>query len=424
MKKLIAVLLFFISSVVLYSCLKNNENYNNATPSPFIIIEDVRALYKGSDVTLTTSNLMGGSNITGIVTSDIAAGNSRPGTVVIQQTKRDFTRGIVLDLGSATTIPFVTGDSLVVDITGATLTNYKGSLQISNLSLSKIQKAAAGKVIVPTVVTLTDLTTNFNQLESVLVQVVGVDVDPAPAATETYSGNKNIKDAAGATSILHTETTATFANNLLPVNATFTGIATYFNATANTNTGAAKQIWIRNTADVTNASGALYANWPETYENPNPFKSTYAAANVIFKTGSWRLDNAVVNLEANDKPVSPIYAVRMQQNLSVSAYTQMMFDVPNGASKVSVWHSSYGASADPPATWRLEYSTNGGTTWIQTGPDVKSISKNKLLATFTMDISGPVRFRINKLGPGSNAVDPTIENGRLSLDDFSIYKKL
>jgi hypothetical protein len=423
MKKLIAILSFFAGSVLLSSCLKENTNYNDATPSPFIIIEDVRALYKGTDVLLSGDNLMGGSKITGIVTSDIAAGNVRAGTVVIQQTKRDFTRGIVLDLGAAAAVPFLTGDSLVVDIIGALLTNYKGSLQIGKLTPDKIVKAGSGKSIIPTVVTLTDLNANFKQLESVLIQVVGVDVDPVPSATDTYSGNKNIKDVANATLVLHTEPTASFANNSLPVNATFTGIAAYFNATANTNTDAARQIWIRNAMDVTNASGSLYANWPENFENPNPFKNTYAAGNIVFRTGTWRFDNAVVNLEANDRPVSPVYAVRMQQNLSVSSYIQMMFDVNNGASKVSVWHSSYGASADPPATWRLEYSTDGGTSWAQTGADVKSVSKTKQLATFIMDIPGKVRFRINKLGLGSNAVDPTIENGRLSLDDFSIYRK-
>ena len=423
MKKLIAIFFFLTGSILLHSCLKENTNYNDAIPSPFIIIEDVRALYKGTDVVLTADNLMGGSKIAGIVTSDMAAGNVRPGTVVIQQTKREFTRGIIIDLGATVAVPFAVGDSLVVDITGATLTNYKGSLQIANLELNKIVKAASGKTVVPTIVSLTDLAANFKQLESVLVQVVGVDLDPLPTATDTYSGNKTIKDVANATSVLHTEATATFANSSLPVNATFTGIATYFNANANTSTDAVKQIWIRNTTDVTNASGSLYANWPENFENPNPFKTSYAAGNITFKTGVWRFDNAVVNLEANDRPVSPVYAVRMNQNLSVSAYIQMMFDVNNGASKVSVWHSSYGASADPPATWRLEYSTDGGLTWTQTGADVKSVSKTKQLVTFTMDISGKVRFRINKLGLGSNAVDPTIENGRLSMDDFSIYRK-
>ena len=101
----------------------------------------------------------------------------------------------------------------------------------------------------------------------------------------------------------------------------------------------------------------------------------------------------------------------------------MMFDLPDGASKVSIWYASYKASADPSATWRLEYSTDGGTTWIQTGGDIKAVSKTASLITFTMDISGPVRFRINKLGLGSNATDVTIENGRLGLDDFSFYRK-
>jgi hypothetical protein len=43
-------------------------------------------------------------------------------------------------------------------------------------------------------------------------------------------------------------------------------------------------------------------------------------------------------------------------------------------------------------------------------------------ATFEMNITGPVRFRINKLGLGASS--PTVFNGRLGLDDIAIYKNL
>ena len=40
---------------------------------------------------------------------------------------------------------------------------------------------------------------------------------------------------------------------------------------------------------------------------------------------------------------------------------------------------------------------------------------------FLMDIKGPVRFRIKKLGLGASS-PPNVFNGRLGMDDFAVYK--
>ena len=134
------------------------------------------------------------------------------------------------------------------------------------------------------------------------------------------------------------------------------------------------------------------------------------------------LYQAILGKEGNDRAVSQPNAIRMQQNLSEPGYLQMNFDVPNGATKVTAWVGSYGASSDKPAQWKLEYSQDQGVTWIQIGEDKWAISKTKELITFLMDIEGPVRFRIHKYGPGNGSTDATIQNGRLSIDDFAIYE--
>ncbi len=92
----------------------------------------------------------------------------------------------------------------------------------------------------------------------------------------------------------------------------------------------------------------------------------------------------------------------------------MNFDVPNGASKVTVLSGSYGT--DPGCTWRLEYSSDGGSTWEQIGDEVSVNNKVAETVTFLMDLDGPVRFRVLKLGLGDT------NNGRLNLDDFTIYQ--
>ncbi len=100
----------------------------------------------------------------------------------------------------------------------------------------------------------------------------------------------------------------------------------------------------------------------------------------------------------------------------------MNFDVKKGASKVIVWYSSYGAKADKPATFRLEDSVDGGKNWIPLGEDVQAVHKTKQAASYEFDLKGTVRFRNHKLALGDGNADPNIANGRLSIDDFSIYQ--
>jgi hypothetical protein len=82
---------------------------------------------------------------------------------------------------------------------------------------------------------------------------------------------------------------------------------------------------------------------------------------------------------------------------------------------------AYGAYyTDAKSSWKLEYSTDGGATWTQTGPVISDAPAGSKTATFLMDIQVPVRFRIHKLGLGTTN-NTTILNGRLSIDDFAVY---
>jgi len=170
------------------------------------------------------------------------------------------------------------------------------------------------------------------------------------------------------------------------------------------------------------STSKLYPSFPEDFENA-PVKVKYDRAGVKLKTGDWILDNCVIQNTANDVPASGAYAARFIKDNTAPAYLQMDFDLPNGASKVTVAYSSYAAKADPLCMWTLEYSTDKGKTWQQTGNEVVAENKrSKATAMFNLNIQGPVRFRINKLGLGSEQIDPSIKNGRLSIDDFAVYQ--
>ncbi len=415
MKKITILLLAAFTGFGLTGCLKEDVNASIGIVNPITTVEQVRSLYRGSDVTISSDRISGASKISGVVVSDAASKNITPGNVVIQNYGRGIIRGITIALGETATVPVVLGDSVQVDVLGSTLTVDKGSLVIKGLKPENIKKIASNVVAAVKSVSLVELQNNFAAYEGMLVQV-NADIKPTPVLGETYSGDKTLNDGTAGIIRLHTQTDAAFATAKVPASAAFTGIALYNNDTAN------KQIWMRNLQDVKNASGPLYAGYPEDFEFPDQtLKASYAAANIGLKTGNWRLDNAILANTSGRDRFNPagLQCIRMQQNLSVSAYVQMNYDLPNGATKITL---SYGAYyTDASSTWRLEYSTDQGVTWKQTGNDISDAGPVAKTATFLMNISGPVRFRVNKLGLGNTA--GSILNGRLSIEDIAIFRQ-
>lgn len=169
--------------------------------------------------------------------------------------------------------------------------------------------------------------------------------------------------------------------------------------------------------------GALYQNFPESFElTDQQIAQGYAKKYITFSTGKWWFNGALVDSTGNDRATSGQYAVRFNKNNTNPLYLEMDFDVKSGASKVIFWYSSYGAKADKHSSFQLEQSTDGGKKWHAVGDVITTKFKHKQAATYKLDISGNVRFRVCKLPLGNGDVNETIENGRLSIDDFSIYK--
>ncbi len=148
------------------------------------------------------------------------------------------------------------------------------------------------------------------------------------------------------------------------------------------------------------AARSVYTGWPETFESGT--KGAYADGTVTLPTGVWDLNDALIgSLSSDSKDGSK--SVRIENTGTVS----MNFNVTGGASQVSIAHGVYGTDAS--STWQLWYSTNSGSTWPQTGSTITTSSTTLSTATFTMSISGNVRFQVRKLS-----------GGRLNIDDFSI----
>ncbi len=133
-------------------------------------------------------------------------------------------------------------------------------------------------------------------------------------------------------------------------------------------------------------------------------KTSYAAADVTLSSGTWNFSDALLgNLSTDVKNGSQAARVRNSGKLT------MKFDYANGAATVTVLHAKFGSDGN--STWQLWYSTNGGSSYTQAGSDVTTNSSTLQTASFTLSISGNIRFEIRKTDGSSNRID---------FDDFTV----
>lgn len=194
-------------------CKKNGAygNYPGGDPAEVIGILDVRPIYKGQDVTLTKDNLYGASKLAAVVISDHTEKNLPEGLLVIQDNRRlNMLRGISIDLGAAAA-KYHPGDSVLVDITGGTLTRKNGILTITGIDESRITSAGKGIVGI-NAINVSQLKSNPNDYESSLTILNKSSVNPAPKEGEVLSGTKLINDGFGDIS-LYTAPGTSYANN-------------------------------------------------------------------------------------------------------------------------------------------------------------------------------------------------------------------
>ena len=186
----------------------------------------IRNLYAGSDVTIGSGKI-----ITGIVISDRANGNFDSRNLVIQ----DSTGGIVVRFTTAHN--FNLGDEVEVDVSGQTLTEYNGLIEIDGAPNANATKIGTGS-ITPRGATISQITSNSNIWESTLVKVYDVTLT---GGSGQYSGTITMTDASGTLDI-YTRTGASFATTSYPTGSvSVTGVLGDFNG---------EHLSIRSTSDV------------------------------------------------------------------------------------------------------------------------------------------------------------------------------
>ena len=138
------------------------------------------------------------------------------------------------------------------------------------------------------------------------------------------------------------------------------------------------------------------ATSPKTAYDVSPTGSS-SGDNVTITGTSWNLFDALIgNLSTDIKDGS--WAARVRNTGQIT----MLFDVTTGISTVTIKSATF--SGDGASTWGLWYSTNGGSSWAQSGSAVTTTS-TLALSTFTINATGSARLQIRKLTGGSNRID-------------------
>ena len=253
---------FLLLIVVLAGAGCKKHDDAEGTLSPVTAVEDVRGLYKGTDLTITKDQLMDATKIMGVVISNPDSGNVKAGVVVIQQTRRSRTRGIILALENAA--DYKSGDSLTVTIEGSTLKRVDGSLQLTNLAAGAITKTSTGSKPAAISATSYEIAQKPDVYESTLVKISAATINPIPLTGDTMEGDKSAVNGADSI-IIHTEATASFAKSEVPASASFTGIL-FISSSA---TGSSLlQIWPRSGIDISDRIAPVDPNGPQLGKFP------------------------------------------------------------------------------------------------------------------------------------------------------------
>lgn len=192
-------------------------------------IAEVRQLFSGAPVTVTA-----GTSITGIVISDKSTANINAQNLVLQQ--GNDKAGIVVRFTAAHN--FDLGDSIRVNVSGVSLSEFNSTLQVSNIPLENATLIVKGKSITPRVATIQEINTNFETWESTLVKIADLQLSGGSAGK--YSGSVTLTGTGG-TLVMFTATAATFSSQTYPASVkSLTGYLSQFKTT--------KQIGIRNPA--------------------------------------------------------------------------------------------------------------------------------------------------------------------------------
>lgn len=152
-------------------------NQKGTGSASYTSIKDVRE--KGSGATLGENTV-----VCGVVISSKELNNFTSGKILVLQ---DETAGIELFLSAKHS--FARGDKVVADLSGASLSEYQGLLQINGIDLGKVTKISSGNAVEAKKVNIDDFMAN--KYESQYVAISDVQVSESDLSKKWYYGTQS-----------------------------------------------------------------------------------------------------------------------------------------------------------------------------------------------------------------------------------------
>ncbi|MFN1834377.1 DUF5689 domain-containing protein [Balneola sp. MJW-20] len=147
-----------------------------------------------------------------------------------------------------------------------------------------------------------------------------------------------------------------------------------------------------------------HAQLAENFESGT--KSSYSGASVELNTGTWYFDGALLGDLGNDKK-NGSKAARLDLRSGNRGQIYMLFDKPDGVSKVTFEYANYGSDAG--GRIQVRYSTDSGANWINVGDEFIATSQ---LQTGELDINVNSKVRLRfEMKAGD----------RVNIDDVILY---
>ncbi len=128
-------------------------------------------------------------------------------------------------------------------------------------------------------------------------------------------------------------------------------------------------------------------------------KGSYAAGYDDLETGEWFFDDALIGNTTLDKK-NGTRAARIR-----NGHIAMNFDYPNGLVEVSFYGADF--SNDTGGEVQVEYSTDGGSSWLSLGEPV-SLTPDLTQYSVSGNIQGDVRLRFVKTGGNRINIDDVL----------------
>lgn len=139
-------------------------------------------------------------------------------------------------------------------------------------------------------------------------------------------------------------------------------------------------------------------------------KTAYASGTVTLSDLDWNMTNALIGSDTSDF-FNGTKSARL--NGKIGSSITMLQDKANGLGEISFLYRRYGT--DGQVAWKVEYSSNQGSTWTQIGsPFTAPATSDVQTFSETVNVEGPVRIRVILVNDTGSA------NRRLNIDDVTI----